>query len=244
MPTLVLLRHGQSQWNLENRFTGWVDVDLTAEGEAQARKGGALIKAAGIEFDCAYTSVLTRAIRTCNLALTAAGQAFVPVVKDWRLNERHYGGLTGLNKAETAKQYGEEQVKIWRRSYDVPPPPLEPGGEYDFNRDRRYFGVDIPDTESLKTTLDRVQPYWEEEIMPDLQVGEIVLIAAHGNSLRAIVKLLFDVPDDAIVGVEIPTGNPLLIELDDKLKPVAARYLDESRAEQLPALHLNTLGGR
>ena len=235
MPTLVLLRHGQSQWNLENRFTGWVDVDLTAEGEAQARKGGELIKKAGVEFDRAYTSVLTRAIRTCDLALTAAGQAYVQVVKDWRLNERHYGGLTGLNKAETAKQYGEEQVKIWRRSYDTPPPPLEPGGEYDFHKDRRYFGVDIPDTESLKTTLDRVQPYWEEEIAPELQVGEVLLIAAHGNSLRAIVKLLFDVADDAIVGVEIPTGNPLLIELDDKLKPVKARYLDESRAEKLPA---------
>jgi 2,3-bisphosphoglycerate-dependent phosphoglycerate mutase len=244
MPTLVLLRHGQSQWNLENRFTGWVDVDLTAEGEAQARKGGELIKAAGIEFDRAYTSVLTRAIRTCNLALTAAGQAFVQVVKDWRLNERHYGGLTGLNKAETAKLHGEEQVKVWRRSYDVPPPPLESGGPYDFTRDRRYFGIDIPDTESLKTTLDRVQPYWEEEIAPELQVGETLLIAAHGNSLRAIVKLLFDVPDDAIVGVEIPTGNPLLIELDDDLKPVKARYLDESRAEKLPALNLQVMGGR
>jgi 2,3-bisphosphoglycerate-dependent phosphoglycerate mutase len=239
MPTLVLLRHGQSQWNLENRFTGWVDVDLTAEGEAQARKGGELIKAAGIEFDRAYTSVLTRAIRTCNLALTASGQAFVQVVKDWRLNERHYGGLTGLNKAETAQRHGEEQVKLWRRSYDVPPPPLEPGGEYDFHKDRRYFGVDIPDTESLKTTLDRVQPYWEEEIVPELQVGETLLIAAHGNSLRAIVKLLFQVPDDAIVGVEIPTGNPLLIELDGRLKPIKARYLDEGRAEKLPAL-----GGR
>jgi 2,3-bisphosphoglycerate-dependent phosphoglycerate mutase len=239
MPTLVLLRHGQSQWNLENRFTGWVDVDLTAEGEAQARKGGELIKAAGVEFDRAYTSVLTRAIRTCNLALTAAGQAFVPVIKDWRLNERHYGGLTGLNKAETAQRHGEEQVKIWRRSYDAPPPPLEPGGEYDFHRDRRYFGVDIPDTESLKTTLDRVQPFWEEEIAPELQVGETLLIAAHGNSLRAIVKLLFGVPDDAIVGVEIPTGNPLLIELDGKLNPIKARYLDETRAEKLPAL-----GGR
>ncbi len=239
MPTLVLLRHGQSQWNLENRFTGWVDVDLTAEGEAQARKGGELIRQAGVEFDRAYTSVLTRAIRTCNLALTAAGQAWIQVVKDWRLNERHYGGLTGLNKAETAQLHGEEQVKIWRRSYDVPPPPLEPGGEYDFHKDRRYFGIDIPDTESLKTTLERVQPYWEEEIAPELQVGETLLIAAHGNSLRAIVKLLFAVPDDAIVGVEIPTGNPLLIELDAGLKPVKARYLDESRAEKLPAL-----GGR
>jgi 2,3-bisphosphoglycerate-dependent phosphoglycerate mutase len=244
MPTLVLLRHGQSQWNLENRFTGWVDVDLTAEGEAQARKGGELIKAAGIDFDRAYTSVLTRAIRTCNLALTAAGQAYVQVVKDWRLNERHYGGLTGLNKAETAKLHGEEQVKLWRRSYDVPPPPLESGGEYDFHKDRRYFGIDIPDTESLKTTLDRVEPYWDEEIAPELKVGETLLIAAHGNSLRAIVKLLFQVPDDAIVGVEIPTGNPLLIELDKDLKPVEARYLDQSRAEKLPPLNLHAMGGR
>jgi 2,3-bisphosphoglycerate-dependent phosphoglycerate mutase len=234
MPTLVLLRHGQSQWNLENRFTGWVDVDLTAEGEAQARKGGELIKAAGVELDRAYTSVLTRAIRTCDLALAAAGQAWIQVVKDWRLNERHYGALTGLNKAETAQRHGEEQVKIWRRSYDVPPPPLEPGGEYDFAKDRRYFGVDIPDTESLKTTLDRVQPYWEEEIAPELQVGETLLIAAHGNSLRAIVKLLFGLSGEAIVGVEIPTGNPLLIELDAALRPAESRYLDASRAQALP----------
>jgi 2,3-bisphosphoglycerate-dependent phosphoglycerate mutase len=236
MPTLVLLRHGQSQWNLENRFTGWVDVNLTAEGEAQAKKGGELIKAAGIEFDRAYTSVLTRAIRTCGLALTAAGQAWVPVIKDWRLNERHYGGLTGLNKAETAKLHGEDQVTIWRRSYDVPPPPLEPGGEYDFEADRRYARLPIPDTESLKTTLERVEPYWDAEIAPELQVGETLLIAAHGNSLRAIVKLLFAVADDAIVGVEIPTGNPLLIEMDTKLRPTAARYLDDSRAEKLPPL--------
>jgi 2,3-bisphosphoglycerate-dependent phosphoglycerate mutase len=239
LPTLILLRHGQSQWNLDDRFTGWVDVDLTAEGEAQAKKGGEQIRQAGIAIDRCFTSVLTRAIRTSWLALAAAGQAFVPEVKDWRLNERHYGGLTGLNKAETAERHGAEQVKLWRRSYDVPPPPLERGGEYDFHKDRRYFGIDIPDTESLKTTLDRVQPFWEEEIVPELQVGEILLIAAHGNSLRAIVKLLFQVPDDAIVGVEIPTGNPLLIELDDDLKPVKARYLDESRAETLPPL-----GGR
>jgi len=236
MPSLVLLRHGQSQWNLENRFTGWVDVNLTAEGEAQARKGGELIGAAGLAFDRAYTSVLTRAIRTCGLALTAAGQAWVPVIKDWRLNERHYGGLTGLDKAETAALHGEEQVRIWRRSYDVPPPPLAPGGAYDFAADRRYAGIAIPDTESLKTTLERVQPYWEREIAPKLSAGETLLIAAHGNSLRAIVKLLFAVPDDAIVGVEIPTGNPLLIELDADLRPTAARYLDDSRAERIPAL--------
>ncbi len=236
MPTLVLLRHGQSQWNLENRFTGWVDVDLTAEGEAQARKGGDLIKAAGIDLDEAYTSVQTRAIRTCNLALDTAGQSFVPVTKDWRLNERHYGGLTGLNKAQTAEKHGEAQVTIWRRSYDIPPPELAPGGEYDFSKDRRYAGKDLPSTESLATTLVRVLPYWEAEIAPKLAAGETILVAAHGNSLRAIVKHLFQVPDADIVHVEIPTGNPLVIELDSALKPVSVRYLDESRAQELPAI--------
>ena len=236
MPTLVLLRHGQSQWNLENRFTGWVDVDLTAEGEAQARKGGELIKAAGIDIDEAFTSVQTRAIRTCNLALDAAKQSFVPVTKDWRLNERHYGGLTGLNKAETVAKHGEEQVTIWRRSYDVPPPELAPGGEYDFSKDRRYAGKALPSTESLATTLVRVLPYWEADIAPKLASGETVLVAAHGNSLRAIVKHLFNVPDAEIVHVEIPTGNPLVIDLDAGLKPVAVRYLDESRAEKLPPI--------
>ena len=235
MPVLVLLRHGQSQWNLENRFTGWVDVDLTAEGEAQARKGGELIKAAGIDIDEAFTSVQTRAIRTNNLALDAAGQSFVPVTKDWRLNERHYGGLTGLNKAETAEKHGEEQVTIWRRSYDIPPPELAPGGEYDFSKDRRYAGKDLPATESLKTTLVRVLPYWESAIAPKLKAGETILVAAHGNSLRAIVKHLFNVPDADIVHVEIPTGNPLVIDLDANLKPTGARYLDESRAQPLPA---------
>ncbi|MDR6626965.1 2,3-diphosphoglycerate-dependent phosphoglycerate mutase [Caulobacter segnis] len=234
MPTLVLLRHGQSQWNLENRFTGWVDVDLTAEGEAQARKGGELIAKAGLDIDQAFTSVQTRAIRTCNLALDAAKQSFVPVTKDWRLNERHYGGLTGLNKAETAEKHGVEQVTIWRRSYDIPPPELAPGGEYDFAKDRRYKGATLPSTESLATTLVRVLPYWESDIAPHLKAGETVLVAAHGNSLRAIVKHLFQVPDDKIVGVEIPTGNPLVIELDGQLKPTGARYLDESRAEALP----------
>jgi 2,3-bisphosphoglycerate-dependent phosphoglycerate mutase len=234
LPTLILIRHGQSQWNLEDKFTGWVDVDLTPEGEAQAAKGGALIKAAGLQIDRAYTSVLTRAIRTLWLALAAAGQTFVPVIKDWRLNERHYGGLTGLNKAETAAKHGDDQVKVWRRSYDVPPPPLAPGGPYDFSKDRRYAGATLPDTESLKTTLDRVAPYWTSEIAPRLAAGETVLVAAHGNSLRAIVKLLFGVSDQDIVGVEIPTGNPLVIELDKALKPVGARYLDESRAQALP----------
>src|ERR1700744_2376384 len=187
MPSLVLVRHGQSQWNLEDRFTGWVDVDLTAEGEAQARKGGELIAQAGIAIDRCFTSVLTRAIRTSWLALAAAKQTFVPETKDWRLNEGHYGGLTGLNKTETAAKHGDDQVKVGRRSYDVPPPPLAPGGEFDFAGDRRYAGLDIPATESLKTTLDRVEPYWEQEIAPRLKAGETLLIAAHGNSLRAIV---------------------------------------------------------
>jgi len=236
MPTLVLVRHGQSRWNLENRFTGWVDVDLTAEGEVQARRSGQLLLAAGIAFDRGFTSVLTRAIRTADLALTEAGQLWIPLVKDWRLNERHYGGLTGLDKAQTAALHGDAQVKIWRRSYDVPPPPLAPGGEYDFANDRRYAGAPIPDTESLKTTLDRVLPYWTTDIAPALAAGETLLVAAHGNSLRAIVKHLFNVPDDQIVGVEIPTGNPLLIELDEALAPVTARYLDEARAEAIPAV--------
>ena len=236
MPTLILLRHGQSEWNLADRFTGWVDVDLTPKGEAEATKGGELIKAAGLSIDRCFTSVLTRAIRTSWLALHSAGQAFVPEVKDWRLNERHYGALQGLNKAETAAEHGEAQVKVWRRSYDVPPPELAPGGEFDFRRDRRYAGLDLPTTESLKTTLIRVQPYWDAELVPCLRAGETLLVAAHGNSLRAIVKLLFNVADDAIVGVEIPTSNPLVIELDAALKPTAARYLDESRATVLPPI--------
>ena len=236
MATLILLRHGQSQWNLENRFTGWVDVDLTAEGEAQASKGGALIKAAGLHVDKAYTSVLKRAQRTGALAMAAAGQGDIAFTNDWRLNERHYGGLTGLDKAETATKHGDEQVKIWRRSYDIPPPPLEAGSEWGFGKDARYAGQPIPDTESLKTTLDRVQPYWDAEIAPRLKAGETVLVAAHGNSLRAIVKLLFGVPDSDIVGVEIPTGNPLVIELDEGLKPTSARYLDADRAQPLPAI--------
>jgi 2,3-bisphosphoglycerate-dependent phosphoglycerate mutase len=236
MATLILLRHGQSQWNLENRFTGWVDVDLTAEGEAQASKGGALIKAAGLHVDKAYTSVLKRAQRTGALAMAAAGQGDIAFTNDWRLNERHYGGLTGLNKAETAAKHGDDQVTIWRRSYDVPPPPLAAGGEWDFSADARYAGKAIPDTESLKTTLDRVEPYWTSDIAPHLKAGETVLVAAHGNSLRAIVKLLFGVPDSDIVGVEIPTGNPLVIELDEGLKPTPARYLDADRAQPLPAI--------
>ncbi len=234
MPTLVLLRHGQSQWNLENRFTGWVDVDLSPLGEAEARRAGELISAAGVQFDLAFTSVLTRAIRTLWLALHASGQVWIPVEKDWRLNERHYGGLTGLDKAETAALHGEEQVRVWRRSYDIPPPPLEPGGAYDFASDRRYRGVRPPATESLKTTLERVLPYWEEAIAPALRRGGPVLVAAHGNSLRAIVKHLFAVPDADISGIEIPTGNPLALELDAQLRPLQARYLDTTRAQPIP----------
>ena len=236
MPTLILLRHGQSQWNLEDRFTGWVDVDLTPQGEAEARKGGELIKAADIAIDRVFTSVLTRAIRTSWLALQPAGQVYVPETKDWRLNERHYGGLTGLNKTETAAKHGDAQVTIWRRSYDVPPPELGTDSPYDFSRDRRYAGAVLPNTESLKTTLERVQPYWDAEIVPCVQRGETLLVAAHGNSLRAIVKVLFDLSAEAIVGIEIPTSNPLLIELDAGLKPTAARYLDAVRATALPTI--------
>ena len=234
MPRLILLRHGQSRWNLENRFTGWVDVELTEEGEAQARRAGELIAQAGFRPAVMFTSVLTRARRTGAIALETAGLTSVPVIEDWRLNERHYGGLTGLNKAETARKHGEEQVRIWRRSYDIPPPPMDPDSEWSFADDDRYAGQVIPDTESLKTTLERVLPYWDEAIAPRLQAGEDILIAAHGNSLRAIVKHLFNVPDDQIVGVEIPTGNPLEVELDADLKPVSTRYLDADRAQAIP----------
>jgi len=236
MSTLALIRHGQSQWNLENRFTGWVDVDLTPEGEAQAKEAGMLLKRSGVSFDQAYTSLQTRAIRTCALALEAMGEAWLPVVKDWRLNERHYGALTGLDKTETAAKHGEEQVKVWRRSYDTPPPPMPADSPFSLAGDRRYQGVAVPETESLKTTLERVLPYWSQTIAQDLAQGRNVIVAAHGNSLRAIVKHLFGVADDAIVGVEIPTGNPLLITLDHALKPTAARYLNPGRAQSLPPL--------
>ena len=234
MPTLVILRHGQSLWNLENRFTGWVDVDLTPWGEAEAAFGGELIKKAGIAFERAFASVLTRAIRTAWLALAAADQAWIPLAKDWRLNERHYGALTGQDKAQTAASHGEDQVRIWRRSYDIPPPPLAPGGPFDLDGDRRYRGVTVPTTESLKTTLERVLPYWFAEMAPALSAGQCTLVAAHGNSLRAIVKHLFEMDEDAVVRLEIPTGNPLIVELSGDLRPLSARYLDDSRAEPLP----------
>lgn len=240
MTRLVLVRHGQSEWNLENRFTGWVDVDLTEQGRAEAKKAGILLKETGIEFSAAHTSVLKRAIRTLWIALDEMDRMWLPVTNSWRLNERHYGGLTGLNKKETADKHGDAQVKIWRRGYDTPPPPLAADSPYNPARDPRYTGLsaeELPLTESLKTTLVRVEPYWREALTPRLLEGQSLIVAAHGNSLRALVKLLLDVSDDAIVGVEIPTGNPLLFEFDaGSLVPTAARYLDEVRAQPLPPL--------
>jgi 2,3-bisphosphoglycerate-dependent phosphoglycerate mutase len=233
--TLALLRHGQSEWNLQNRFTGWVDVDLSDEGRREARLAGRLLKRSGVEFERAYSSVLKRAVRTLWLALEEMDRMWLPYDVSWRLNERHYGALTGLDKAETAARHGAEQVKIWRRSYDTPPPPLPKDSPYAVHADARYRGVPVPDAESLKSTLERVVPYWREAIAPRIQRGENLLIAAHGNSLRALVKLLLDVSDKDIVGVEIPTGNPLLFEFErGSLKPTGARYLDEARAERLP----------
>jgi 2,3-bisphosphoglycerate-dependent phosphoglycerate mutase len=227
VPTLVLIRHGQSAWNLENRFTGWWDVNLTAQGEAEAKAAGELMAARGVDFDLTFTSLQTRAIKTLNLALEAMGRLWLPVEKDWRLNERHYGGLTGLDKAETAARHGDEQVKIWRRSFDIPPPVLAPGGEYDLSADRRYAGIAIPDTESLKDTIARVLPYWESRIAPELKAGKRVLISAHGNSLRALVKHLSNIADDEITGLEIPTGQPIVYELDDNLAAKDRYYLAE-----------------
>lgn len=235
MAQLALVRHGQSQWNLDDRFTGWWDVDLTPVGEGEAWASGRLLKATGVPFARAYTSVQTRAIRTLLIALREMDRLWLPIMQDWRLNERHYGGLTGLNKTETAARHGPEQVKIWRRSYDIPPPDLAPGSEFDLAKDPRYAGVKVPTTESLKTTLERVLPYWESEIAPKLRHSENIVIAAHGNSLRAIVKHLFGVSDADIPEVEIPTGNPLLIDLDGGLSVTAARYLDAARAKPLPA---------
>jgi 2,3-bisphosphoglycerate-dependent phosphoglycerate mutase len=228
MPTLVLLRHGQSQWNLENRFTGWWDVDLSPAGVEEARRAGALLSKNGFDFDCCFTSVLTRAIRTLHLVLHEMDRLWLPVTKDWRLNERHYGGLTGLNKQEMIDEVGAEQVKIWRRSYDIPPPPLKPDSPYDVSRDRRYSGVQVPRTESLKDTIARAVPYYEQEIAPALARGQRVLVAAHGNSLRGIIKYLSNIGDDEIVGLEIPTGRPIIYELGDDLS-VERRYdLEES----------------
>lgn len=239
MTKLALIRHGQSQWNLANRFTGWVDVDLTDKGRAEAQKAGALLKETGAEFSGCFTSVQKRAIRTLWMALDEMDRMWLPVTRAWQLNERHYGGLTGLDKAETAEKHGADQVKIWRRSYDTPPPPLDPSSEHDMADDPRYalYGADVPSAESLKLTLDRVQPYFEEAIAPLLKDGKSLMIAAHGNSLRALVKILLNVSDEDIVSLEIPTGNPLLFDLEPgSIKPVAARYLDADRAQEIPPL--------
>jgi 2,3-bisphosphoglycerate-dependent phosphoglycerate mutase len=224
---LVLLRHGESRWNLENRFTGWTDVDLTETGVREARAAGRLLQAEGYRFDQAFTSVLRRAIRTLWLGLEELDQVWLPVSKDWQLNERHYGALQGLNKAETAAKYGEAQVLAWRRSYDIPPPALEPGDPRSERTDPRYAGVAVPLAECLKDTVERVVPYWNGTIAPALGAGRRVLVAAHGNSLRALVKYLDGVSDDAIVGLNIPTGIPLVYELDAKLRPLRHYYLGD-----------------
>ena len=227
MPRLVLIRHGQSAWNLENRFTGWWDVDLTELGAAEAKQAGELMAAKGVDFDCCFTSFQTRAIKTLNIALEAMGRLWLPVEKDWRLNERHYGGLTGLDKAETAAKHGDAQVKTWRRSFDTPPPPIDAGSDYDVGRDRRYAGIAIPATESLKDTIARVLPYWEARIVPELKAGKRVLISAHGNSLRALVKHLSGIADDKITELEIPTGQPIVYDLAEDLSPKDRYYLSE-----------------
>jgi len=227
LPTLILVRHGQSQWNLENRFTGWWDVDLTEKGVAEAQAAGALLAAKGLLPTRAFTSLQTRAIKTLHLALEACGRLWIPEIKDWRLNERHYGGLTGLDKAETAARHGDEQVKVWRRSFDVPPPVLEPGGAYDLAADPRYAGIAIPSTESLKLTIERVLPYWEGAIQPVLGAGETVIVSAHGNSLRALVKHLSGISDADITGLEIPTGEPIVYDFDADMRPGERHYLKD-----------------
>ena len=227
MPRLILVRHGQSQWNLENRFTGWWDVDLTAQGEAEARAAGALLLSKNMLPDVAFTSLQTRAIRTLHLALEAAGRLWIPETKDWRLNERHYGALTGLDKAETAAKHGADQVKVWRRSFDIPPPVQDAGSAYDLTADPRYAGIDIPSTESLKDTIARVLPYYEQAIASVLRTGQTVLISAHGNSLRALVKHLSGISDAEITGLEIPTGQPIVYELDAQLAASERYYLAE-----------------
>ena len=233
MYKVVLLRHGQSTWNQENRFTGWKDVDLSEQGRAEAREAGRLLKETGYAFDLAFTSVLKRAIKTLGIALDEMDQLWIPVTKHWRLNERHYGALQGLNKAETAAKHGEDQVKIWRRSYDIPPPPLATEDERHPGRDPRYAGLsakELPLSESLKDTVDRFLPYWHDTIAPAIKSGRRVIIAAHGNSLRALVKYLDGVSNQDIVELNIPTGIPLVYELDDNLKPLRHYYLGDPRA--------------
>ena len=228
---LVLCRHGQSDWNLKNLFTGWTDVDLTEKGIQEAVDAGRLLNELGYEFDIAITSVLKRAIRTLWIMLDEMDRIWIPVIRDWRMNERHYGALQGLNKGETAAKYGDDQVHIWRRSYDIPPPPLENDDDRHPSQDARYAGIDnLPGTESLATTLERVIPSWEEIIAPELRAGKDVLIAAHGNSLRALVKMLDNISDDEITGFNIPTGIPLAYELDDNLSPASREFLGDPDA--------------
>jgi len=230
---LVLLRHGQSIWNLENLFTGWIDVDLSPQGVEEAKESGRLLKAEGIAFDIAFTSVLKRAIRTLWIALDEMDMMWLPVERTWRLNERHYGALQGLDKAQTVQKHGAEQVKIWRRSYDIPPPPLDSANPQHPRFDRRYAAVppaELPASESLKDTLARVMPFWNARIAPELSAGRNVLVAAHGNSLRALVKMLDKMSDAAIVELNIPTGVPLVYELDGKLERISSRYLGDAEA--------------
>jgi 2,3-bisphosphoglycerate-dependent phosphoglycerate mutase len=233
MPTVVLLRHGESTWNKENRFTGWTDVDLSDKGREEARAAGQLLRAEGFTFDVAYTSVLTRAIRTCFIALDELQLLWIPMIRDWRLNERHYGALQGLNKAETAAKHGEAQTKIWRRSYDIPPPALTADDPRHPSHDPRYASLSAaerPATESLKDTVARFVPYWTQTIAPAIAHGQRVLITAHGNSLRALVKHLDNISDTGIVELNIPTGIPLVYELDDSMRPVSHRYLGDADA--------------
>jgi 2,3-bisphosphoglycerate-dependent phosphoglycerate mutase len=233
MYKVVLLRHGESVWNKENRFTGWTDVDLSEQGRIEARKAGETLRDQGYMFDIAYTSVLKRAIRTLWIAMDEMDLMWIPVVRSWRLNERHYGALQGLNKAETAAKYGDEQVLIWRRSYDTPPGELEKSDERHPSHDPRYKDLspeELPDTECLKDTVERFVPYWENTIAPMVKSGKRVLIAAHGNSLRALVKYLDNISDDEIVGLNIPTGMPLVYELDDQLKPIQNYYIGDPDA--------------
>jgi 2,3-bisphosphoglycerate-dependent phosphoglycerate mutase len=228
---LVLCRHGQSDWNLKNLFTGWTDVDLTAKGREEAAEAGKLLRGLDYDIDIAYTSVLCRAIRTLWIMLDEMERVWIPVVRDWRLNERHYGALQGLNKAETSAKYGDEQVHVWRRSYATPPPPLDLDDERHPSHDVRYAGItNLPATESLATTLDRVMPCWGDVIAPQLRDGKNVLIAAHGNSLRALVKMLDDVSEEEITGFNIPTGIPLAYELDEDLKPISRDFLGDADA--------------
>ena len=245
MYKVVLLRHGESEWNRENRFTGWKDVDLSDQGRAEAREAGRLMREAGLTFDRAFTSVLTRAIRTLGIALDRMDLLWIPVTKHWRLNERHYGALQGLNKAETAAKHGEAQVKIWRRSYDIPPPPMTTDDERWAGRDRRYASLapdEIPAAESLKDTVARFLPYWHETIAPAVRSGARILVAAHGNSLRALVKFLDDVSERDIVELNIPTGIPLVYELDEQLKPIRHYYLGDPAAAAAAAAKVAAQG--